>query len=397
MTSMDSPFFSVIVPNYNAERYIKKCLDSLSNQSFKDFEIVITDDCSADNSVHVIESYKNENKLDIVLLKNEVNSGPGKSRESAVRVAKGQYIAFCDSDDWYDNNYLKLAYDTIIQTSCDVCLCGFKSVLVKNKKEKITYHRINNKIEKMDKAQILTINIDGLCTMVVKRTILDDIKFPDIRNGEDMALMGLKTEQRKLMNISFLITAFIGIGSMFGLLAIAKEFAVIYFGESFASCGGIMMALSPLVYIIGTGSVLRSQCLIPNGMDKQFNFSILYNAIINIVLSLSLIPRIGVYGAVIGTFSAELFGLVYQLYICKSFISISDLLKTVTPFSIMGMIMFIFIKIIEVYVMESVAGLLIKIAAGAVIYCILSGVYIVMFNKDTRVLIAKKIRGRREK
>lgn len=186
---MDSPFFSVIVPNYNAERYIKKCLDSLSNQSFKDFEIVITDDCSADNSVHVIESYKNENKLDIVLLKNEVNSGPGKSRESAVRVAKGQYIAFCDSDDWYDNNYLKLAYDTIIQTSCDVCLCGFKSVLVKSKKEKITYHRINNKIEKMDKAQILTINIDGLCTMVVKRTILDDIKFPDIRNGEDMALI----------------------------------------------------------------------------------------------------------------------------------------------------------------------------------------------------------------
>lgn len=224
--------------------------------------------------------------------------------------------------------------------------------------------------------------------------VIGTVMFP---RACKLVSMGLKTEQRKLMNISFLITAFIGIGSMFGLLAIAKEFAVIYFGESFASCGGIMMALSPLVYIIGTGSVLRSQCLIPNGMDKQFNFSILYNAIINIVLSLSLIPRIGVYGAVIGTFSAELFGLVYQLYICKSFISISDLLKTVTPFSIMGMIMFIFIKIIEVYVMESVAGLLIKIAAGAVIYCILSGVYIVMFNKDTRVLIAKKNRGRREK
>ncbi len=193
---------------------------------------------------------------------------------------------------------------------------------------------------------------------------------------------GEVNKQKKFMSYSFYITAFIGMGALFGISAIANDLAIIYYGKAFAPCGSIMIALSPIAYIVGTGSVLRSQYLIPNGFDKQFNMSIIYNAVINLILTGILIPIVGVYGAVVGTLSAEIFGLVYQAKLCKKIEAGKGILKTIFPFACIGIIMFCLIKFISLMMTISVVTLIIEVIVGATVYVILSVIYLTIFRKD---------------
>ena len=196
-----------------------------------------------------------------------------------------------------------------------------------------------------------------------------------------LASKGDANDQRKYIDYSFMLTAIIGVGSMMGLIAIAQQFAVIYFGKSFAVCGSVMIALSPLIYIIGIGDIIRTQYMIPNHMDKQFNICILLNAFINIVISTLLIPIIGIYGAVLGTVSAELFGIVFQLMVCRKFIKLSEILKTAAPCAIAGLLMLFIIKILQYNLNYGIISLLIEIAVGACVYGLLIGGYLFLFQQ----------------
>lgn len=208
--------------------------------------------------------------------------------------------------------------------------------------------------------------------------IVSSVMFP---RACKLALEGKLEEQRKYVNYSFFVTSFIGVGSFFALLAISELFASIYFGQEFASCGRIMIFLSPLVYIIGAGKILRSQCLIPNGMDKQFNLCIVINAVINLSLNLLLIPPMGIYGAIIGSISAELFGFFYQFYWARNFVSIKGVLTSFVTFSVIGAIMFFVIKIVAIYVDSNINGLIIQIVVGFTIYCGLFCLYSYLFKR----------------
>lgn len=197
--------------------------------------------------------------------------------------------------------------------------------------------------------------------------------------------------QRKYINYSFLLTAIIGMGAIMGLIAIGEQFAIIYFGNAFKICGKVIIALSPLIYIIGIGDIIRTQYMIPNHMDKQFNICILLNALVNIVLSTSLIPVIGIYGAVIGTISAEVFGIIFQLIICRKFIQVNDILKTAIPCIFAGVIMLFIIKIMQRYLTLGLLSLCLEIAMGILIYGILMISYIFIFQKELWNMIADKV------
>lgn len=197
--------------------------------------------------------------------------------------------------------------------------------------------------------------------------------------------------QRHYIRYSFIITSFIGTASLFGLLAVAEPFAVLYYGESFAISGKIMMAMSPLVYIVGAGDILRTQFLIPNHMDKEFNLCIMLNAIINIVVSASLIPKLGVFGAVLGTIAAELFGLIYQLMVSKKFIGFKEIIVPLVPFIAIGLMMYIVVKAMMNLMDNSVLSLIIQIGIGGLIYLFLSFLYLVICYKDIRTIVRKRI------
>ena len=152
------------------------------------------------------------------------------------------------------------------------------------------------------------------------------------------------------------------------------------------------MALGPLVYIIGIGDIIRTQYMIPNGMDRQYTTSIICSAIINLILSILLIPYIGIYGVVVGAIAAELFGLVYQIIICNKFIKISEIYNTAIPTIIIGTIMLVIIKIVSNFLPFNVYGLLIELLIGVTVFGSLTLLYILLFEKEIIQLCLGRIR-----
>ncbi|OEJ15875.1 beta-1, 3-galactosyltransferase [Brachyspira hampsonii] len=110
---------SVILPIYNIEKYLPKCLESIVNQTLKDIEIICINDCSPDNSENIIKEYiKKDNR--IKLINNEKNIGVGLSRNIGVDLSNGEYISFIDSDDFINNNYLESLYSTAKKYDADI-------------------------------------------------------------------------------------------------------------------------------------------------------------------------------------------------------------------------------------------------------------------------------------
>lgn len=100
---------SIIIPVYNAEKYLRKCLDSAINQTLKDIEVICVNDASTDNSLALLNQYKDQDpRVKIIDLKE--NSGVGHARNEALKIARGEFIGFIDSDDWVDPSYFSELY-----------------------------------------------------------------------------------------------------------------------------------------------------------------------------------------------------------------------------------------------------------------------------------------------
>ena len=94
------PKFSVIIPVYNVEKYIRRCITSVINQTFKDYEIIVINDGSTDNSIEIAKEFP-------VKIINSPHVSVSEARNLGVKKAKGEYILFLDSDDYWDNDLLK--------------------------------------------------------------------------------------------------------------------------------------------------------------------------------------------------------------------------------------------------------------------------------------------------
>lgn len=101
---------SVIVPVYNAEKYLNKCLDSLLCQSLKDIEVICVNDGSKDDSLNILREYEKKHN-NLIVIDNGVNLGIGKSRNKCINMAKGEYLTFVDSDDYVSEDYCERFYN----------------------------------------------------------------------------------------------------------------------------------------------------------------------------------------------------------------------------------------------------------------------------------------------
>lgn len=115
---------SVIIPVYNAEPYLKQCLDSILAQTFKNIEIIIINDCSNDNSFQIIEEYRKTDRR-IISISLQKNAGPGNARNEGIKAANGKYIVFIDSDDWITEDYVETLYNSIEKHNCDMVSGNF--------------------------------------------------------------------------------------------------------------------------------------------------------------------------------------------------------------------------------------------------------------------------------
>ena len=123
---MMNPKVSIIVPIYNVERYLDRCIQSLANQTLHDIEIILVDDESPDNCPVMCDVYEaRDSRIKVVHKK---NGGLGMACNSGLEVAKGEYVAFCDSDDWVELNTYELMYNAAVRANADVVYTGIQTI-----------------------------------------------------------------------------------------------------------------------------------------------------------------------------------------------------------------------------------------------------------------------------
>lgn len=115
-----SPKVSVIIALFNAEKYLRQCLDSVLNQTLKDIEVICVNDGSTDNSLKILQEYFQKDKR--VLVVDQKNQGAGAARNNGMRHAKGEFLSFLDADDFFENNMLEEAYRAARVGDADVCV-----------------------------------------------------------------------------------------------------------------------------------------------------------------------------------------------------------------------------------------------------------------------------------
>ena len=121
---------SVLVLVYNVEKTLDRCIQSILNQTFKDFEIILVDDGSTDGSGKLCDDYAKE--YDNIRVIHKENEGLGPTRNAGIKAAKGEFVYHCDSDDWLKEELLEKVYNAITQTNSDVAVFGYDIFTEKN-------------------------------------------------------------------------------------------------------------------------------------------------------------------------------------------------------------------------------------------------------------------------
>lgn len=193
------------------------------------------------------------------------------------------------------------------------------------------------------------------------------------------------------IEISITVTSLLGFATSWGLLAIAEPFSLLYYGNEFSVCGEIISLMCPLILVIGFGETIRTQYIYPLKMDLIMVKILSLNAIINFVLSASLIPFCGMKGAVIGTITAELTGFIIEIYLVKNYISLKCLLVKCIPFAVSGAVMYAIVKNVGMAVGEGWGGLCVQTLVGGGVYCLGIIIYMYFFRRELCSRILKEI------
>ena len=173
---------SVIVPIYNAEKYITKCIDSLINQTKKELEFILINDGSTDNTEDIIKQYKDKR---IKYYKNK-NQGIGKTRNFGISKSSGKYIMFLDSDDYLNKEACEKLYRKIVETNSDLVICDFYKVYDSGKVEKVKLPSFNETNLEKRPSIINEINL-APWNKIYKRDLIvkNKIKFVENLKYED--------------------------------------------------------------------------------------------------------------------------------------------------------------------------------------------------------------------
>lgn len=172
---------SIIVPVYNAEKYLKKCLDSLVNQTKKELEFILINDGSTDKSEEIIKTYKDKR---IKYFKNK-NQGIGKTRNFGIEKSSGKYLMFLDSDDYFSNDACEILYKEAEKEKADLIVFDYYRVEKGNLNE-VKIESFNATNIKADSSLLLKINL-GPCNKIYKTDLIknNDIKFEESLKYED--------------------------------------------------------------------------------------------------------------------------------------------------------------------------------------------------------------------
>ena len=191
------PKVSIIIPVYNNEKYLKECIDSCINQTLQDIEIICIDDKSTDNSLKILKEYSLKDNR-IIIIQQEINQGQGVVKNCGLCAAKGEYVMFLDSDDWYEIDTCEKAYNKIKELRTDICLFEHFRYSQNQKNKKICNNMLTPFLKYINNEKIDLDIVEGnyIKSALMTMYIYDinflkkhNIAFSDNRIGEDVVFM----------------------------------------------------------------------------------------------------------------------------------------------------------------------------------------------------------------
>lgn len=173
---------SIVVPVYNVEKYLTRCIESICKQSYKFIEIILVDDGSSDSSGELCDKYKKQDNRITVIHKS--NGGLSDARNAGIDVAKGEYISFIDSDDYIDPYMIEKLYESIKRTDSDISICNFKyvnedGIEINNKGKYFNENKVIFGSENIEKNLIFNNSVHWVVAWnkLYRRRIFDDLRY----------------------------------------------------------------------------------------------------------------------------------------------------------------------------------------------------------------------------
>ena len=195
---MINPIISIIVPIYNGEDYLNKCLDSIINQSETNIEIVLVDNGSVDHSGEICEEYKAKDSRIVVV--HQPNNGVSFARNTGIDIARGDFIGFVDADDWIEPNMYKELLEEATRTNSDVVMCDATTVFSNGKRQADTITQLsgNTILSKSDFLPSLLLEMAGsACRCIYSKRIYNDKK----RKYPLAFPLGVKFSEDRIFNL----------------------------------------------------------------------------------------------------------------------------------------------------------------------------------------------------
>lgn len=190
---------SIIVPVYNVEKYLRKCVESILNQTFKDFELILVDDGSPDNSGAICDQYaKGDARVRVI---HKENGGLSSARNAGIEIAKGKYLGFVDSDDYIAEDMYEILYDNVIKENAELSICGIYHVYEgKEPKQKSENYMVLNR----DEAMVLIFHgnqiSDHAVNKLYKKSIFSELRYPNGKYHEDsFTIVGILDQCEKVV------------------------------------------------------------------------------------------------------------------------------------------------------------------------------------------------------
>lgn len=182
---------SIIIPCYNAEKYIEKTINSILQQYNSNIQIILVNDGSTDHTYETLQRIKQENKIRNITILNQKNQGVSVARNLGLEYAEGKYVMFIDSDDWIDEKCLKKMYNIAITYNSDIVKSSYYEINSENRQiSKDIFDYKMYEAENLKDIYIMFMNSYKLNTiwgMLIKRDIINNIKFDkNMRMGEDL-------------------------------------------------------------------------------------------------------------------------------------------------------------------------------------------------------------------
>lgn len=177
---------SVIVPVYNVQQYLERCLDSILRQTYDNLEIILVDDGSTDSSGRICDNYKEKDSRIFVIHKE--NGGLSDARNAGIEAATGDYIAFVDSDDWIDDDMYEVLYQILQENDADIAECSYRNVFVDHIEEETSNTGECLKADKLFalENQLAWINFRSIVwNKIFKKNIFKNLRFPIGKFHED--------------------------------------------------------------------------------------------------------------------------------------------------------------------------------------------------------------------